>query len=86
MSRRVAFNTGGWLGFVEVSIAFDMRYSGHHLMSLPAPQIVQNIIQGVFPPILLAVIFLILPYLLKGAMSRGVVWIGVDFSFRPGMV
>ncbi|KIM21246.1 hypothetical protein M408DRAFT_333566 [Serendipita vermifera MAFF 305830] len=30
------------------------------------PQIVQNIIQGVFPPVLLAILFLILPYFLKG--------------------
>lgn len=31
-----------------------------------APKIVQSLIQGVFPPVLLAVLFLILPYLLKG--------------------
>jgi hypothetical protein len=38
----------------------------HDLTRLPAPQIVQDIIQGVFPPVLLAVLFLILPHLLKG--------------------
>jgi hypothetical protein len=38
----------------------------YDLIRLLAPQIVQNIIQGVFPPVLLAALFIILPYLLKG--------------------
>jgi calcium permeable stress-gated cation channel len=54
-----------WLAWICKS-EHSMWVVDYDLIRLLAPQIVQNIIQGVFPPVLLAALFIILPYLLKG--------------------
>jgi calcium permeable stress-gated cation channel len=54
-----------WLAWICRSV-YSTWVVDYDLTRLLAPQIVQDIIQGVFPPVLLAVLFIILPYLLKG--------------------
>lgn len=60
-----------WLAWICKS-EYGFRSLVVALTSFQAPQIAQNIIQGVFPPLLLAVLFIILPYLLKGIYRQDI--------------
>jgi len=63
----VIISKAGWAGFVKVWLHWIPSHSFIQTMhSTTAPNVARGLIEGVLPPLLLAIMFALLPFILQG--------------------